>query len=119
MKFVSYLRFAGNCREAFEFCGRVFGGEIVAMITHGERPAGEHVSKDWQDKIINAHLIVGDQELMGADSPPSTGGAVKAGFGISIQLDDEATPSAISTPLQKAAPSTCHLNRPSGLRDSA
>lgn len=55
MKFVSYLSFAGICREAFEFYGRVFGGEIAAMITHGETPAGEHVSKDWQDKIINAY----------------------------------------------------------------
>lgn len=90
MKFVSYLRFAGNCREAFEFYAEVLGGEIVAMTTHGETAAGEHVSKDWQDKIINAHLTVGDQELMGADSPPDIGGAAKAGFSISIQLDDEA-----------------------------
>ena len=90
MKFVSYLSFAGTCREAFELYAKVFNGEIVAMITHGETPAGEHVSTDWQDKIINAHLIVGDQELMGADSPPEMGGAVKTGFSISIQLDNEA-----------------------------
>jgi uncharacterized glyoxalase superfamily protein PhnB len=45
MKFVSYLSFAGNCRGAFEFYARILGGEIVAMITHGETPAGEHVSR--------------------------------------------------------------------------
>lgn len=90
MKFVSYLSFANNCWEAFEFYVEVLGGEFVAMITHGETPAGEHVSKGWRDKTINAHLTVGDQELMGADSQRDMGGAVEAGFSISIQLDDGA-----------------------------
>jgi PhnB protein len=49
-----------------------------------------HRHREWRDKIINAHLIVSDQELMGADSPPEMGGAAKAGFSISSQLDDEA-----------------------------
>ncbi|UDF28849.1 UNVERIFIED_ORG: VOC family protein [Roseateles sp. XES5] len=89
MKFVPYLSFDGRCREAFEFYAKVLGGRIAAMLSHGETPAGEHVSEAWQDKIINAHLIAGDQELMGADSPPEMGGGVKGGFSISIQIDDE------------------------------
>ncbi|AOF91771.1 VOC family protein [Sinorhizobium sp. RAC02] len=89
MKFVAYLSFDGRCREAFEFYAKVLGGKIVAMLSHGETPAGEHVSREWQDKIINAHLIVGDQELMGADSPPEMGGGAKGGFNISIQIDKE------------------------------
>ena len=43
---------------------------------------------EWHDKIINAHLVVGDQELMGADSPPQYFKAME-GFSVSIQLDDE------------------------------
>ncbi len=89
MKFVPYLSFDGRCREAFQFYAKVFKGEIVAMISHGETPAGEHVSKDWQDKIINAHLIAGGQALMGADSPPQMGDVAKKGFSISIEIDDE------------------------------
>ena len=89
MKFIHYLSFEGRCREAFEFYAQVLGGKIAAMVTHGETPAGEHVAKGWQDKIINAHLIAGSQELMGADSPPELGGAGKAGFSISIQIEDE------------------------------
>ncbi|MCR6498872.1 VOC family protein [Shinella sp. CPCC 101442] len=89
MKFVAYLSFDGCCREAFEFYAKVLGGKIAAMLSHGETPAGEHVSSDWQDKIINAHLIAGDQELMGADSPPEMGGGAKEGFSISIQIDEE------------------------------
>lgn len=89
MKFVPYLSFDGRCREAFEFYAKVLNGKIVAMISHGETPAGPHVSKEWQDKIINAHLIAGDHELMGADSPPEMGDAKKQGFSISIEIDDE------------------------------
>jgi PhnB protein len=89
MKFVPYLSFDGRCREAFAFYEKVFDGKIVAMTSHGETPAGEHVPADWQDKIINAHLIAGDQELMGADSPPSQGGAKMSGFSVSIQIDNE------------------------------
>ena len=89
MKFVPYLSFDGCCREAFEFYAKVLGGKIAAMLSHGETPAGAYVSKEWQDKIINAHLIAGDQELMGADSPPEMGGGAKGGFSISIQIDDE------------------------------
>lgn len=89
MKFVPYLSFDGRCREAFEFYAKVLKGGIVAMISHGDTPAGEHVSKDWQDKIINAHLIAGGQALMGADSPPEMGDATKKGFSISIEIDDE------------------------------
>lgn len=89
MKFVPYLSFDGRCREAFAFYEKVFSGKIVAMLSHGETPAGAHVPADWQDRIINAHLIVEDQELMGADSPPSQDDAKQGGFSVSIQIDDE------------------------------
>src|SRR3954469_16324195 len=70
MKFVTYLNFDGRCREAFEFYAKTLGGEIIAMHDHRGAPASEHVPANWQDKIMNAHLKVGDQELMGSDSPP-------------------------------------------------
>jgi PhnB protein len=89
MKFVAYVSFDGCCREAFQFYAKLLGGKISAMTTYGETPAGEHVSKEWRDKIINAHLIAGDQELMGADSPPEMGNITKGGISISIQTDDE------------------------------
>ncbi|PSJ56953.1 VOC family protein [Kumtagia ephedrae] len=90
MRFIAYLSFDGRCREAFEFYAKVLDGTIVDMIAHGDTPAGEHVSKDWQDKIINAYLKVGEAELMGADSPPEFGDATMQGVSISIQIGDEA-----------------------------
>jgi len=88
MKFVTYLSFDGRCREAFEFYAKTLGGKIVAMASHGETPAAEHVPPEWQDKIINAHLVVGDQQLMGADSPPQYFKG-QEGFSVSIQVDSE------------------------------
>jgi PhnB protein len=88
MKLIAYLTFEGRCREAFEFYARTLGGEIVQMATHGETPASEHAPPEWQDKIINAHLKVGDQELMGSDAPPQWFKG-QEGFSVSIHIDDE------------------------------
>ena len=55
-----------------QFYAKTLGGEIVAMQEHRGTPASEHVPANWQDKIMNAHLKVGDQELMGSDSPPQS-----------------------------------------------
>lgn len=88
MKFITYLNFPGTCREAFEFYARTLKGEILAMLPHRGTDAEQGVPPDWQDKIINAHLRVGEQELMGADAPPQWFKGVE-GFHVSIQLDDE------------------------------
>jgi len=90
MRVIPYLSFDGRCREAFEFYARTLGGEIKDMISHGETPAGEHVPKEWQDKIINAYLVADGAEIMGADTPPNMGEARMQGFSVSIQIDDEA-----------------------------
>jgi PhnB protein len=88
MKLIAYLTFDGRCREAFEFYANTLGGKIVQMASHGETPAGEHVPPDWHDKIINAHLEVGDQALMGSDAPPQWFKG-QEGFSVSIHIDDE------------------------------
>ena len=90
MRVIPYLSFDGRCREAFEFYAKTLGGEIKDMISHGETPAGEHVPKEWQDKIINAYLIADGAEIMGADTPPNMGEAKMQGFSVSIQIEDEA-----------------------------
>lgn len=90
MKFVPYLSFNGDCRQAFQFYAEVLEGEIVAMFSHGETPAAEYVSREWQDKIMNAHLVADGAEIMGADTPPEMGPASKSGFSVAIQLDDDA-----------------------------
>lgn len=89
MQLNPYLTFDGRCEEAFKFYRTCLGGEIVAMITHGETPAAEHTPPDWQDKIIHARLTLGDQVLMGSDAPPGRYEASR-GFSVTLGVDDPA-----------------------------
>jgi PhnB protein len=70
MHITPYLFFNGRCAEAFKFYEKCLGAKIVAMITHAETPAVKDTPPDWQQKIIHARLLVGDQMLMGSDAPP-------------------------------------------------
>src|ERR1041384_3425438 len=38
MKLLTYLNYGGNCRQAFEFYEKHFGGTISMLTTHGEQP---------------------------------------------------------------------------------
>lgn len=69
MKANPYLSFAGNCREAFEFYQKLFGGKIVAMMTAKGSPMEGQMGPNWDDKIMHARLVFGENVLMGSDSP--------------------------------------------------
>jgi PhnB protein len=90
MKAIPYLGFDGRCREAFEFYARCFDGRIESMLTHGDAPIRDEVPAEWHPKIMNAHLVAGDLELMGADSPPGQH-AHPQGLFVAVILDDDAT----------------------------
>jgi len=88
MKFVPYLSFDGNCREAFDFYAAVFGGTIKSVTTYGEMPESEKVPAELHNRIVNIQFAADDQELMGADAYFPY--AAPTGITISIQIDDEA-----------------------------
>lgn len=69
-QFLPYLIFDGQCREAFEFYARCFGGNITAMMTHRGSPIENEVPASRLDLILHAALEVGDAMLMASDSPP-------------------------------------------------
>ena len=87
MKFVNYLFFNGNCREAFELYAKVFDGEIVGLVTYRDEPGESSMPVDWQDKVMNVQLTIGDQSLMASDSPPQYASEM-GGFSISVDLGD-------------------------------
>src|SRR5262249_9655163 len=89
MQLIPYLNFNGQCEAAFKFYEHLLGGKIVAMFTHGETPAAEHVPAEWRDRIIHARLVVGDAVLMGSDSPPEIFEEQK-GMSVSLHVDDPA-----------------------------
>jgi PhnB protein len=89
MQINPYLTFNGSCEDAFRFYETCLGGRIVAMVTHAETPAADHVPADWQDKIIHARLMLGDQLLMGSDAPPDRYEESR-GFSVTLGIEEPA-----------------------------
>jgi PhnB protein len=87
MQMVPYLIFNGQCAAAFKFYEEVLRGKIVAMMTHADTPASEHVSAEMQGQIIHARLIAGDAVLMGSDSPPELF-EPSAGMSVALMVDE-------------------------------
>jgi PhnB protein len=84
-----YLLFNGQCEAAFKFYQQCLAGKIEAMITHGDSPIGDQVPAQWHNKVLHARLVVGDEVLMGSDSPPEHYEKPQ-GFSVSLSIDDPA-----------------------------
>lgn len=87
MKLNPYLNFDGNCEAAFKFYEQVLDGKFAGKMTWGESPVAADAPDGWQDKIMHAELNVGDQVLMGADSPPEYFETAQ-GTSVLINIDD-------------------------------
>ncbi len=89
MQWNPYLNFNGDCQEAFRYYERVLGGKIIMMMSHADMPAGAQgqTPPDWKNKIMHARLVVGDQVLMGSDSPPGHFEKTQ-GMYVALQIDD-------------------------------
>lgn len=89
MELNPYLTFNGDCEAAFKFYEQCLGGKIEGMRTHAGAPAEEHAPPEWRNKMLHARLIVGDEVLMGSDTPPERYEQPK-GFWVSIRVKDAA-----------------------------
>ena len=67
MQLNPYLTFNGQCEAAFKFYERCLGGKVDALIPHAGTPAEQHAPPEWRNKILHAHLTVGNTVLMGSD----------------------------------------------------
>jgi PhnB protein len=84
MQLNAYVNFDGQCEAAFKFYEKCLVGKIVTMSRFGSTPAGAHMPADWSNKIMHAHLTVGEAVLYGADAPPEHYKR-PVGFAVSIQ----------------------------------
>jgi PhnB protein len=82
-----YLNFDGCCDEAFRFYADVLGGKITFVSTWGESPMREHLPATMHGRIMHATMAIGDEVLMGADSPPDRFAAPR-GFQVSLHFGD-------------------------------
>jgi PhnB protein len=89
MRLSPFLNFNGQCEAAFKFYERCLGGKIVTMITYEGTPVADRLPPEWRSKIIHATLMVGDNVLMGCDTPPGRYEAPK-GFSVTLGVRDPA-----------------------------
>ena len=82
-----HVNFNGECEAAFKFYEQVLGGKITFSMTWGEMPGADQFPKETHKLIMHTSLNVGDQVLMGADSPPGRYEKPK-GMTVGVSLKD-------------------------------
>jgi PhnB protein len=90
-KLHSYLNFAGNAEEAFNFYQSVFGGEFSSLVRFKDLPGeGVNLPKEDGDKIMHIGLPIGNGEvLMASDTLPSLGQELVQGNNIYVSVHPE------------------------------
>lgn len=89
MKLHSYLNFAGNAEEAFEFYRSVFGGEFSSVVRFKDMPMeGVTIPKEDEDKIMHISLPIGDDDiLMASDVLESLGQQLVPGNNVYVSVN--------------------------------
>lgn len=95
MQVCPYLFLYGRCEEAIEFYLQATGGKLLEKMTFGDMPEqGEQVGDQSAppqppEKIMHAHLRIGQGELMLSDGntqkPPASD---HAGYAVSLATTD-------------------------------
>ncbi|HTC10589.1 MAG TPA: VOC family protein [Acetobacteraceae bacterium] len=86
MKLNAYLSFNGTCKQAFTFYAEVLHGQIPMMMTYADAPPSMPTTPATRDQVMHARLLVGDQVLMGSDTP---GDCYKPVQGVHVTLNVE------------------------------
>jgi PhnB protein len=87
-KLNTYLNFAGNAEEAFNFYKSVFGGEFTSVVRFKDMPMeGVKIPKADENKIMHIALPIGkDDVLMASDVLEGFGHKLVVGNNVSISV---------------------------------
>ena len=90
-KINTYLNFARNTEEAFDFYRSVFGGEFTSVVRFKDLPMeGVNIPKADENKIMHIALPIGkDDVLMASDSLESLGQKLIKGNNVFISVHPE------------------------------
>jgi PhnB protein len=91
MKLNTYLNFAGNTEEAFNFYRSVFGGDFASVVRFKDFPMeGVNIPEEDQNKIMHIGLPISeDTLLMGTDTLESLGQELVQGNNVYISAHPE------------------------------
>ena len=101
MRFIPYLDFDGQCREAFDFyANKVFNAQITMRMTYGESPMANDMPPETHNRVMHSQLEGAGAILMGADGPPGNTGHKGC---VNIDVDTPAEAERIFTALSEGA----------------
>lgn len=86
---IPYLNFAGNGAEAIELYASALGARVSELM-HFSDMEGQPFGAESEDRILHAHLTIGEAAIMISDLPPGREAMYGNAVNISLQLDDEA-----------------------------
>lgn len=95
MKISPYICFNGNCKTAFDFYVKNLGARMVMCMTYADAPpqpggpSGGGCPPPASDKIMHARIQLGEDFIMGSDSPPDRFEA-PAGIFVNLTVTDPA-----------------------------
>jgi PhnB protein len=82
-----YLDFNGDCEAAFTFYEQCLGARVGPIFRYEGTPLADQVPAGWGQKVMHASLIIGNNEILGADVAPGRY-EVPKGFSLCLQLGD-------------------------------
>ena len=68
MRLDVYVNYRGSCEEAFRFYEEHLGGRVTGLVRHRDQP-NPNLPAEWGDKVLHAHIAIGNAVVMGADVP--------------------------------------------------
>jgi PhnB protein len=85
----SYLNFAGNAEEAFNFYRSVFGGEFSSVVRFKDFPMeGVSIPEEDEEKIMHIGLPIGEDDiLMASDTLQSLGQELVQGNNVYVSVN--------------------------------
>ena len=91
VKLDTYLNFAGNTEEVFNFYKSVFGGELSSVVRFKDMPMrGVNIPKEDENKIMHIGLPINkDNVLMATDALESLGQKLVIGNNVHISIHPE------------------------------
>jgi len=97
-----YIVLDGNAQEAIQFYAEVLGGKIEGIIRFGENPF-PGMPEEAENRVMHAHLTIGDSALMFSDTYPGQEYAVGNQVTIALLVDTVAEAERIYSALAEGA----------------
>ena len=83
-----YLFFDGRCEEALDFYKQALGAEVQMLMRWKDNPSQEMTPPGQGEKVMHAHLKIGDAELLASDGR-CEGKPSFQGFALSYTAKDD------------------------------